>query len=89
MASVNVKLSSKGQLIIPKPVRDAYHWETGQELTLTDTGNGILLQPKAPFAESTLSDVAGCLPYVGKALSIDDMNQAVAEGLKAQFHDCG
>lgn len=85
----SVKLSSKGQVIIPKPIRDAYHWENGQELMLIDTGNGILLQPKAPFAESTLDKVAGCLHYTGLAKSVDDMNKAIAEGLKAQHYDCG
>jgi AbrB family looped-hinge helix DNA binding protein len=85
----SVKLSSKGQVIIPKPIRDAYHWENGQELMLIDTGNGILLQPKAPFVESALDEVAGCLRYSGKPKSITDMDMAVAEGLKAQLHDCG
>lgn len=85
----SVKLSSKGQVIIPKPIRDNYHWDTGQELQLIDTGNGILLQPKAPFAESALDEVVGCLLYTGKSKSITDMDMAVAEGLKAQFYDCG
>jgi AbrB family looped-hinge helix DNA binding protein len=85
----SVKLSSKGQVIIPKSIRDTYHWETGQELQLIDTGSGILLQPKALFAGSALDEVAGCLHYEGKTKSIDDMNKAVAEGLKAQHYDCG
>ncbi len=85
----SIKLSSKGQVIIPKHIRSSYHWETGQELVLIDTGNGILLRPKAPFAESTLAEVAGCLPYAGTAITLDDMDKAVAQGIKAQFHDCG
>jgi AbrB family looped-hinge helix DNA binding protein len=85
----SVKLSSKGQVIIPKPIRDAYHWDTGQELTLIDTGSGILLQPKTPFAESTLNGVAGCLLYTGKPKSIAEMDKVIGEGLKVQFHDCG
>jgi AbrB family looped-hinge helix DNA binding protein len=85
----SIKLSSKGQVIIPKHIRSSYHWETGQELVLIDTGNGILLRPKAPFPKSTLSEVAGCLPYSGAAKTIDDMDKAVAQGVKAQFHDCG
>jgi AbrB family looped-hinge helix DNA binding protein len=84
----SVKLSSKGQVIIPKPIRDNYHWETGQELQLIDTGNGILLQPQAPFTESMLDKVAGCLRYSGKSKSIEDMENAIAEGVKAQYHDC-
>ena len=84
----SIKLSSKGQVIIPKHIRSAYHWETGQELILIDTGNGILLKPKAPFPESTLSEVAGCLHYAGAAKTLDEMNDAIAKGLKAQFNDC-
>ena len=83
----SVKLSSKGQVIIPKHIRSAYHWNSGQELILIDTGNGILLKPKAPFSESTLSEVAGCLHYSGTAKTVDEMDHAIAEGLKAQFND--
>jgi AbrB family looped-hinge helix DNA binding protein len=85
----SIKLSSKGQGIIPKHIRSAYHWEAGQELILIDTGNGILLKPKAPFSESTLDEVAGCLHYAGTAQTVEEMNQAIAEGLKAQVNDCG
>jgi len=84
----SIKLSSKGQVIIPKHIRSAYHWESGQELILIDTGDGILLKPKAPFSESTLSEVAGCLHYAGAAKTVDEMNDAIAKGLKAQFNDC-
>jgi len=84
----SIKLSSKGQVIIPKHIRSAYHWEPGQELILIDTGIGILLKPKAPFSESTLSEVAGCLHYTGTTKTVDEMNDAIAKGLKAQFNDC-
>ena len=88
MIMESTKLSSKGQVIIPKHIRSSYHWETGQELIVIDTGDGILLKPKAPFSISTLSGVAGCLKYQGTTKTIDDMNAAVAKGLKAQFYDC-
>ena len=55
------KLSSKGQVIIPKALRSAHHWEAGLELVVVDTEDGILLKPKTPFEISSLNDVAGCL----------------------------
>ena len=85
----SIRLSSKGQVIIPKHIRSSYQWETGQEFALIDTGNGILIKPIAVFPRSKLSEVAGCLQYLGQAKSIEDMENAVGQGIKAQFHDCG
>jgi AbrB family looped-hinge helix DNA binding protein len=82
------KLSSKGQVIIPKPLRKAYHWEAGQELVVIDTGNGILLKPKTAFPETNIEDVISYLKYSGKTISIDDMEQAIQQGIKERFSDC-
>jgi len=79
------KLSSKGQVIIPKPLRVAHHWEIGQELVVIDQGDGILLKPKTPFEKTSIGDVASSLKYEGKPKTIDDMNLAISKGIKARF----
>ncbi len=79
------KLSSKGQVIIPKPLRTAHHWEAGQELIVIDVGDGILLKPKTPFPESNINDVASCLKYKGKAKTLEEMDAAIKKGIKAQL----
>ncbi|MEH2294039.1 AbrB/MazE/SpoVT family DNA-binding domain-containing protein [Nostoc sp.] len=43
------KLSSQGQVIIPKSLRETHRWEVGQELIAIDIGDGILLKPKNLF----------------------------------------
>jgi AbrB family looped-hinge helix DNA binding protein len=78
------KLSSKGQVIIPKAFRQRLHWEAGQELVVVDTGDGVLLKPKTPFPETALSDVAGCLAYHGKPKTLEEMEQAIEQGARAQ-----
>lgn len=78
------KLSSKGQVIIPKPLRTAHHWDTGQELVAIDVGDGVLLKPKSPFAEKEIDEVASCLKYSGKAKTLDDMAAAIAKGVKSR-----
>jgi len=36
------KLSTKGQVIIPKPLRTAHNWQAGQRLQFIDTPGGFL-----------------------------------------------
>ena len=76
------RLSSKGQLIIPKPIRKAHGWDTGQELEVIDTGEGILLKSRSPFKQTSMADVVGSLPYSGEAKTIDQMHEAIATGIK-------
>ncbi len=83
------KLSSKGQVIIPKQIRVAHHWEPGQELVVLDTSNGVLLRPRIPFQPTSIEDVASCLRYGGKPKSIDDMDKAIKRGVKERFRDRG
>ena len=78
----NTKLSSKGQVIIPKPVRDAHKWDTGTEFVIQDKGNGILLKPISPFKPTRLEDVFGYLRHKGKPLSLEEMDEAIALGAR-------
>ncbi len=81
------RLSNSGQVIIPKALRDAHRWEEGQELIAIDMGDGILLKPKKPFVETKLEDVAGCLEYQGKPKNMDDLEDAIRQGVAEQWHD--
>ncbi len=74
------QLSSKGQVIIPKVLRNKYNWNPGQKLNVIDTGDGILLKPSRPFKETTIDQVAGILKYSGKTVSVDQMNEAIKKG---------
>jgi AbrB family looped-hinge helix DNA binding protein len=81
------RLSSQGQVIIPKALRAAHHWKAGQELIAIDVGDGILLKPKKPFQETTLGQVAGCLKYRGKPKSLDELENAICQGVMEQWND--
>ena len=45
---MNVKLSSKGQLVIPGPIRRALGLEQGDELSIEVVENHIVLAPLTP-----------------------------------------
>jgi AbrB family looped-hinge helix DNA binding protein len=81
-------LSSKGQVIIPKPLREALHWEPGQQLEVIGVdGGGILLKPTLPFAPATLDQVAACLRYSGTTKTLADFEAAIQKGVKERFGD--
>ena len=80
-------ISSKGQVIIPKPIREGHHWKPGQRLEVIDSGDGILLKPASPFPKTSVEEVSGCLNYKGKAKSLAEMEEAIARGVKETF--CG
>jgi len=81
------RLSNEGEVIIPRSLRTAHHWEAGQELIAIVVGDGILLKPKKPFPETTLAQVAGCLKYQGKPKSLDEIEEAIRQGVQSQWHD--
>jgi bifunctional DNA-binding transcriptional regulator/antitoxin component of YhaV-PrlF toxin-antitoxin module len=82
------RLSSKGQVIIPKALREAQHWAIGQELIAVDVGEGILLKSRSIFEKTTLDQVAGALKYSGKPKSLEDLENAIRLGAMEQWHDC-
>lgn len=77
------RLSSKGQIILPKAVRDAHDWESGTEFSVEDTDDGVLLRPLKANA-TRLDDVVGCLPRKGTARTIEAMNAAIGDELRAR-----
>ncbi len=81
------RLSSKGQVIIPKEIRSRHHWEPGQKLQAIETDDGILLRPVSPFPETTLRDVSSCLSYSGKPKTIEEMEDAVKKGARSMKHE--
>ena len=84
---ISTKLSSKGQVIIPKPVRASHHWVAGQELVVIDLGDAVLLKPKTPFSTTEIDDVASCLNYSGKPKSLKEMEDAISKGVKERMND--
>ncbi|MDJ0735277.1 MAG: AbrB/MazE/SpoVT family DNA-binding domain-containing protein [Nostocaceae cyanobacterium] len=81
-----IKISKEGQVSIPEQLRKSHGWETGQELIVIDTGDGILLKRKQPFIETTLNEVAGCLKYQGTAKSLEEMDDAIRQGVEESWH---
>jgi AbrB family looped-hinge helix DNA binding protein len=82
------KLSSKGQIVLPKAARDRRGWGPGTEFALEETSGGILLRPLRPFPPARFDDVFGCLKHRGRPKTLRQMRQAIAKTVRER-HDRG
>ncbi len=72
-------MSSKGQLTIPKDVRDELKLETGTQLYISVRGGELVARPK----NRNIAELAGILgkPTVGAGATLEDLDKAVGEAL--------
>lgn len=82
------RLSTKGQIILPKGIRVSKAWGPGTEFTVEETGDGILLRPAAHFPDSNLDEVAGCLRSRSKSKTAPQMRDAIGREVMRR-HDRG
>jgi AbrB family looped-hinge helix DNA binding protein len=75
-------VSTKGQVILPKAIREQRHWPAGTELVVEDTPEGVLLKAKPVFASTRPKDVFGSLPYGGPVKSTAEMEAGIAAEAK-------
>lgn len=79
------KLSAKGQVVLPKRIRDAHGWKPGVEFVVESTLGGVLLRLRSGKRTGKVADLAGMLKRPGqKPLTVEEMDAAVAAEAKAR-----
>lgn len=76
--SQTTKLSTKGQVVLPKSLRVAHRWKPGTEFFVREQGAGILLTPKSATASRNWDSLIGCARYTGRRKSLKEMDEAIA-----------
>lgn len=85
---LNTTVSTKGQVVLPKAIRDERRWRAGTQLTIESTPNGVLLKPSSPFPATRTADVFASLPHRGKPKSVEEMEAGIAaEARRRHAHD--
>lgn len=79
-----VRVSSKGQIVIPKRLRAAFHIEAGSELAIFVAGDEIhLRQAEQRFPRTDVAAGLGLLAKVGRAAPAEaEIKSAVGALLK-------
>lgn len=78
MTKQHTTVSTKGQVILPKAIRESRKWDAGTRLVVEETDAGVLLTEAPLFAPTKPGAAYGMIKYKGKAKSIKEMDEAIA-----------
>jgi len=75
-------ISTKGQVVLPRAIRERRRWPAGTRLIVEDTDEGVLLTPAPAFPPTRPRDVFGSLRSSGPPKTLDEMNAGIAREAK-------
>jgi AbrB family looped-hinge helix DNA binding protein len=70
-------VSTKGQVILPKAIREERQWSSGTRLLVEETADGVLLRPAPLFAPSDPAVVFASLPVTGPPKTLEEMDAGI------------
>lgn len=75
-------MSAKGQVVIPKDVRDRLRLCPGDRLDVVETADGVLLRPSARREKFSVEETERRLrdilpPYKGPPVSVEEMGETI------------
>jgi AbrB family looped-hinge helix DNA binding protein len=70
-------LSTKGQVILPKAIRDSRHWDAGTRLIVEDLDDGVLLKAAPIFPPTRPEDVFASLPRRGAPKTLAEIEAGI------------
>ncbi len=80
-------VSTKGQVILPKAIRDQLHWDAGTRLVVENTDAGVLLTRAPLFPRTTHEQVFGMLAYKGEPKTLEEMDEGITAEAKRRARD--
>lgn len=80
-------VSTKGQVILPKAIRDRRGWDAGARLLVEETAEGVLLKRAPAFAATRPEEVFAMLSSRGAPRSVEEMEAAVLAEARRRARD--
>ena len=84
---LTTRVSTKGQVILPKAVRDQRRWSAGTRLVVENVEEGVLLRAAPLFPPTRIEDVFGMLKHDGPPLTLEEMDAAVSREARRRARD--
>lgn len=72
-AILQATITTKGQVTLPKPLRDALQLKTGDKVLFEEKDGTFVIKAKT----TDVKVLKGCIGYTGKPKTLDDMENAI------------
>jgi hypothetical protein len=82
-----IKLTNAGMVSLPSSMLRANAWAGGTEFTIENIEGKVVLTPLTPVKsapKTRIEDLIGCMGYVGKKISVEEMNEAIIVEVKTR-----
>jgi len=81
---MSATITSKGQVTVPKAIRDMLGLEPGDKVDFVPTEDSRVEVRR--IKRTTLADLIGCVPYDGPPLTPEEMDDAIGDHV-AEKHE--
>jgi AbrB family looped-hinge helix DNA binding protein len=82
---LTIKISTKGQVILPESVRRNRQWQAGTRLVVEETADGVLLKAAPAFEPKRSDEVFGSLKVSGAPKTLEEMDAGVMAEAKRRY----
>jgi AbrB family looped-hinge helix DNA binding protein len=82
------KLSSKGQVVLPKSIRDELDWPVGADLTVERQDDSVVLRRRDGIRPTTIDEVSGMFKF-DRPITNEEIEEAVEAELRARWRRKG
>ena len=84
-------VSAKGQVVLPKAVRDRFNWQPGKRLDVIEHADGVTLRARRTRvyrpAEEVIAELAAINPNVGPMVTDEEMHELVVAAAVRRYDD--
>jgi AbrB family looped-hinge helix DNA binding protein len=84
-ARVTTNISTKGQVVLPKVVRDQHGWRPGDKLEVESRPDSVVLRAVAEHPPTRYDDVAGCLGPAKRKAGVEKISRVSGDYVRKRW----